>query len=437
MELRGVITYDRVLDALTMPEREVGTRSLQREVISKGANTKLLQRATAAKRKREKSRARQREKLKQRRSMRRGPEGFSARPSTKTLDTGNVTGAYTVTLPLGTSTEIVPLDYHEICTPLEQPRCSSCDDVGSDVSRNGYTALMFAARNGHRECLRWLLAAHADKIDQQDGDGYSALVWAAQGGQEECIRLLLVAGAMKGNRADSNGDIVLTTKSGVIYRYSIRTAEEDGYTRKLLAAGAGAHFERCPSSSSTNALIQAASNGHEACVQTLVDAGSQLDEQDCHGHTALNQAPRNGHGGCRRILLCIEAGAHTDKDTLSVIMYHGTSATAARAIGSSGFCRSINGVLVGPGVYLSPDITKARCCVKGGNGVVLRCRVQPGRSTRIDRKDEPHRRAWGTCGYDPACIARGYGVVKMRSGGGRAETCVKNPDRIQVFGRVE
>ncbi|CAK9116812.1 unnamed protein product [Durusdinium trenchii] len=62
--------------------------------------------------------------------------------------------------------------------------------------RDGLTALMLAAANGHVEVARLLLNAGADK-DLQDKKGSTALILAAQQGHAEAARLLLQAGADK------------------------------------------------------------------------------------------------------------------------------------------------------------------------------------------------------------------------------------------------
>ena len=53
----------------------------------------------------------------------------------------------------------------------------------------GATALMFAAHNGHGECVRQLLAV--SDANARDGSGKTALMMAAENGHEGCVRLLL------------------------------------------------------------------------------------------------------------------------------------------------------------------------------------------------------------------------------------------------------
>ena len=58
---------------------------------------------------------------------------------------------------------------------------------------NGTTVLMWAARGGDVEMVRFLLEDGAN-INAQDVSGTTALMWAALGGDAEVVRLLLENG---------------------------------------------------------------------------------------------------------------------------------------------------------------------------------------------------------------------------------------------------
>ena len=63
-----------------------------------------------------------------------------------------------------------------------------------DMNRGGFTALLFAAREGHLDCLRELLRAKAN-INNADPDGTTALVLALMNGHWDAAKLLIDAGA--------------------------------------------------------------------------------------------------------------------------------------------------------------------------------------------------------------------------------------------------
>merc|ERR1712194_365953 len=81
------------------------------------------------------------------------------------------------------------------------------------------------------------------------------------------------------------------------------------------------------------------------------------------------------------------------------LMYHGTSEIAAGSILAHGFTPSIRGML-GPGVYLSTDIRKARSY----GTAVLECRVHVGCVKCIDQQGHPLQTSWQSASYDTAWV---------------------------------
>ena len=67
-------------------------------------------------------------------------------------------------------------------------------DLAKDLNRGGMSALMFAARDGHIQTVRTLLAIGAD-IEFTDPDGSTALLVALMNGQWDTAKLLIDAGA--------------------------------------------------------------------------------------------------------------------------------------------------------------------------------------------------------------------------------------------------
>ncbi|XP_032812375.2 uncharacterized protein LOC116943555, partial [Petromyzon marinus] len=112
-----------------------------------------------------------------------------------------------------------------------------------------------------------------------------------------------------------------------------------------------------------------------------------------------------------------------------------TSVDGARAILSGGFRRSSEGML-GPGVYVSRDIDKAKAYpqnVPHDDRVVLELQVNVGRVKKIDRQNHPLQKAWRFAGYDTAWVPPNCGMVPS----GLEEECVWDPNRLTVIRVVQ
>jgi ankyrin repeat protein len=62
-------------------------------------------------------------------------------------------------------------------------------DVNWKNSRNGWTSLMHASRNGHESVVKLLIGAGAD-IDARDNDGMTSLIHAIQNVHESVVKPL-------------------------------------------------------------------------------------------------------------------------------------------------------------------------------------------------------------------------------------------------------
>ena len=111
----------------------------------------------------------------------------------------------------------------------------------------------------------------------------------------------------------------------------------------------------------------------------------------------------------------------------TVTMYHGTTTAAAEQIERHGFRPSTGGTL-GPGVYASRDIEKAR----GYNrGALFELSVNVGKVVCITGMHSM-RTTWQSHGYDSAWIPPNCRGV----GSGLEESCIRDPGRIRVVRRV-
>lgn len=109
----------------------------------------------------------------------------------------------------------------------------------------------------------------------------------------------------------------------------------------------------------------------------------------------------------------------------TIQMFHGTDLESAKAILRNGFIPSVTGLL-GPGVYLSRDVEKA----KHYGPVVIEAVVQVGRVAVIDKPGHRLQKTWFSAGYDAAWIPPLSGVGKS----GLEEHCIYEAKRIGVKG---
>ncbi|XP_060727007.1 uncharacterized protein LOC132846349 [Tachysurus vachellii] len=114
------------------------------------------------------------------------------------------------------------------------------------------------------------------------------------------------------------------------------------------------------------------------------------------------------------------------------IMYHGTTLEAAKQIKLHGFRRSADGLL-GPGVYVSRSVTKARRYPlnppSGERLAILKLKVRVGKVKKIDRQGHPLQKTWHDEGYDMAWVPPNCGMVPS----GLEENCVWDQSRIEVL----
>ena len=167
---------------------------------------------------------------------------------------------------------------HELCQVL-------CDELKvcdpTHLDRNQQTALFFAARDGHLECVRYLIA-HGCAPDHRDSVAQTALFYAARDGRDDVVKLLLDHGA------------------------NINNADRLGQT----------------------ALFYGARDGRTSTVALMLSRGASINICDRHRRTASYYALRNNHHEILAILKSSsenpkspvnKAKASTGKDTLDYI----------------------------------------------------------------------------------------------------------------------
>lgn len=162
--------------------------------------------------------------------------------------------------------------------------CQSGASIDS-ATRHGFTAIMLAAANGHIKCVCRLVKMDAN-LDKRSHNGFTALMFAAGNGYED-IR-------------------VYAKKSATVDKKTARKPTGRGFDRNKPSKLDFSVNERilCNRYRYT-ALMFAAENGYDKCVDLLVQGGAVIGYVAPDSHTALMRAAGNGHTRCARLLLKI------------------------------------------------------------------------------------------------------------------------------------
>ena len=136
-------------------------------------------------------------------------------------------------------------------------------------------------------------------MDATDSFSMTPLMYAAGNGHTECVRLLVQRGADVYKRGDEGGT-------------AAHYAAWKGYEEALLALlDAGCEIDATDSRDMTP-LMWAACNGHVECVQLLIQRGADVNKRDKEGLTAAHCAALCGKLAALQTLLAF------DTDVLSL-----------------------------------------------------------------------------------------------------------------------
>jgi ankyrin repeat protein len=197
-------------------------------------------------------------------------------------------------------------------------RRMTAEERPKDMNRGGLSALMFAARDGHIEAVRALLAAGAE-VDFADPDGSTPLLVALMNGHWDVAKLLVDSGADV-NLWDWWGQSplymavdmnTLPTGSRIELPTMDRATGMD-LIGLLLAKGANPNAQlklRPPYRNAVNdrladpaidqgatPLLRAAKAADLPAMKVLLNAGAQVDLPNIYGHTPLIVAASASRG---------------------------------------------------------------------------------------------------------------------------------------------
>jgi len=185
----------------------------------------------------------------------------------------------------------------------------------NERDNNGYTALMWAARNGHTEVMKSLLDAGADmNLRDCATNGWTALIHAIHKNENKAASLLIDQGADVNARAGGCQEVA--AEGGMTPLMFAAVYDNTEIVRALLAKGADPYAE----SNGTNALSYAVAGGAfgaavdidrastNTCsvttVKALLEKAPDLKMQNgLYNRTALFLTK---HKGCSEVVNLIE-----------------------------------------------------------------------------------------------------------------------------------
>ena len=193
----------------------------------------------------------------------------------------------------------------------------------------GDTALMCATKANNRECVEKLVHSGAN-VNLQGANGKTSLAYASSQGNLEILELLLQNGvdpegwtALMGHgNSDCLSTLIkagakvnLVSQEGATALHKVASRGEVGCVQKLISAGADLNDNR--RHDKYTPLMLAAMNKHDDCVKVLIRAGADLNIKTPNGDTALMIGAKTSASRCVRTLL--DAGAEVDMDRLADI----------------------------------------------------------------------------------------------------------------------
>ncbi len=151
------------------------------------------------------------------------------------------------------------------------------------------TPLQYAASGGKKDVAELLIESGA-VVDSVDSFGRTPLMWAASSGQTEMAKLLL----------KHKADVKAETQTGwTAFRYAVQSEKAD-----LVKLFQGKVSFDLLDKEGFSAVHRAASGGHVKAVETLLEAGADVNvRQETYQGTPLQYAANEGHAEVAKILL--------------------------------------------------------------------------------------------------------------------------------------
>ena len=160
--------------------------------------------------------------------------------------------------------------------------------AGADVNAAEHKSLMYAAMGGNLNLVKMLIDAGAFLDDRDIRNGRTALIAAAWNGHHQCVDALIEAGA------DVN--IASASRRTAVAIYTWGPWEEGHYKciESLTAAGADVNVpDEFGWNSGNVALFEAGSNGDARKIRLYLKSGVYINDTEIYGNSALEQLINN------------------------------------------------------------------------------------------------------------------------------------------------
>lgn len=183
----------------------------------------------------------------------------------------------------------VPVNAVGVPVNAEQP---SGTNVQEDESLFEGT-IVDAVKEGRMDVVKQMVEKDAAVVETPDEHGGTALLWAARDGNYDLVKFLV----------DAKADVTIRNKyNKTALLYAARSANLEA-VQVLLEAKADAHYNN----GSESPLIIAAKEGLTQVVEFLIGLGVDVDGKDQHGGTPLLWAARGEHVDAVTLLLASRA----------------------------------------------------------------------------------------------------------------------------------
>ena len=176
------------------------------------------------------------------------------------------------------------------------------------VNVQGFTALMYAAQQGHEAIVSVLHRVAAASVHHVNNQGFTAMHMAAKNGHVGVVRVLL--------RARDYPNVVSTDGSRSSPLELASVCSHPAAVQALIEGGANVNYSR---PDGVTSLMLAAQLGHIEVVRALLAAGANVNQANTQGATALMVAAQNGHIEVVRALLAVNSDPR-------IVTYNGNTA---------------------------------------------------------------------------------------------------------------